>query len=277
MATALPFRSRTRTIDAGPVKLTTPETWTLVPAEKDNVRVLTAIPYTSPTDIVKHTIAYLLVPIPTADLGVGLADLCRRNGHEMDALFTGFQRTGARMLEGANGAIARFDYQGALSTQMGFQPAVAFCGVTLRKIYSLVVTVVSLREVATQHDDDALAVLDALTIDVKEKDPDAERAIAGQWVIPSKTGSSLEYYTFKPDGTYVYHFESSHTGQLRNYLGETTASWGTASQDGDAGRWSVRGDLLVLAGRSGERIQVFTLGDDGRRQTLRIGSATFVR
>jgi hypothetical protein len=55
MSAPLPFRSRTRTIEAGPVKITTPETWTLVPGEKDNVRVLTAIPYTSPTERARRT------------------------------------------------------------------------------------------------------------------------------------------------------------------------------------------------------------------------------
>jgi hypothetical protein len=256
MPTALPFRSRTRAIAAGPVQ---------------------AIPYTSPTDIVKHTITYLLTPIATADLGLSLEESCRKHAFEVDSLFTGFQRTGGRVLEGANGAIVRLDYAGVLGTQMGAQPAVGLCAVTRRRVYSLILTLVSLREVAGQHDDDALALLDALTIDVKEKDPDAERGICGQWVIPSKTGSSLEYYTFEPDGTYVYRFESSHTGHLRNSLGETTASWGTASQDDDAGRWEVRGDLLVLAGRRGERIHVFVLGHDGRRATLRIGAATYVR
>jgi hypothetical protein len=226
---------------------------------------------------VKHTIAYLLVPIPTAQLGLSLDEAVKTHGSQVDALFTGFQRTGSRMSSGAGGPIARFDYAGALQTQIGFQPAVGVCAVTFRKIYSLVLTLVSLREVAGQHDDDALAVLDSLTIDVKDRDPDAERAIVGQWVIPNKTGNSLEYYTFQPDGTFAYHFEASHTGSVRNYLGETTASWGTASQDGDAGRWSVRGDLLVLAGRGGERIHVFALGHDGRRQTLRIGSAQYVR
>jgi hypothetical protein len=120
-------------------------------------------------------------------------------------------------------------------------------------------------------------VLDAITIAVKERDPESERALVGQWVVPTKTGSSWETYTFSPDGTYVYSFESSHTGQIKNYLGELTATWGTANQNGDRGRWQIRGDLLVLFGTRGEQIYVFALGHNGRCPTLKVVSANFIR
>jgi hypothetical protein len=267
-AAPAPTGTRTLTDPTTGSALTVPASWSLIPGQNGNIRFARIIPGYGPTDIVQHEIMLFQTPVPPAELGLTMHERIQRFGADVDRLFGGLTRTGARVLDREHGPIARLDYDG--------QHAVGFAAGTLRASSFLLATVVSLPAVAGQLDEQVLAMLDSAV--VRGLDPAiARQGIVGQWVVPAKGGTSLEIYTFHPDGSYVYHFESSHTGSVKNYLGDTTATWGTAAQDDDAGRWAIQGDCLVLTGRRGSESHLFRLWDEGGKRHLQIGTATFVR
>jgi len=63
---------------------------------------------------------------------------------------------------------------------------------------------------------------------------------AGTWVHTTK--STLTNITLGADGSYSDTYEAGYYGDFKNGLGDSTGSWGAASNKQSAGRWTVRGN-----------------------------------
>ncbi|MFB3827886.1 MAG: SdrD B-like domain-containing protein [Bryobacteraceae bacterium] len=71
-------------------------------------------------------------------------------------------------------------------------------------------------------------------------DPGLMAQFAGSyWGFSGSTERSL---TLCPGGTFSEQSESSYSGTSRDSLGNQTMAWGTASQGGSQGNWSIQGD-----------------------------------
>lgn len=66
-----------------------------------------------------------------------------------------------------------------------------------------------------------------------------QRQIAGIWW--GYSGSTERKIGLCPDGTYRDYTESSYSGQSYNQYGDQTMAWGSASQSGGSGRWTITG------------------------------------
>ena len=82
---------------------------------------------------------------------------------------------------------------------------------------------------------------------------DGGRELVGKWCNAAQFsanaggGSSrMECFELKADGTYTYSREGSMSAYAPGMYG------GTASQSGDAGRWTYRGNQLIAQSRSGQ-------------------------
>lgn len=275
------FKSKTKTLKDPEDKwsLTVPESWTLIPGEKDNVRTLTVNPGLQATDIVKHQIIYWVVPIPPSQVDKGFKERVDEGAAMVDKLFgSGLKREKTEILDAPGGLVARLDYDGTLSNDnVQNIPAVGTCAVTQRKMYYVLLTIVSMKEVAGEHIDDALAMLDSVQVKMKDRDPEAEKAIVGQWIVPSKTGNTWETYAFGADGTYRWHYESSYSGTFKDPGGSQTGAWGTAGQNDEAGKYEVRGDIIFFTSDKGEQGSIYSTWTNATGTWLRVGKTTFKR
>jgi hypothetical protein len=68
---------------------------------------------------------------------------------------------------------------------------------------------------------------------------DLARHFAGTW--SHFTTNTSTWMTFHPDGTYSDEYEASYSGNLTDGAGTQTGNWGAMGQQGDRGRWTVRG------------------------------------
>lgn len=77
---------------------------------------------------------------------------------------------------------------------------------------------------------------------------------AGTWV--TMTRSTQTSVVLAPDGTYAMRYESSYSGQFHSSAGVQTGAWGTARDDVERGRWTVRGTreqgVIVLTSQEGK-------------------------
>lgn len=69
---------------------------------------------------------------------------------------------------------------------------------------------------------------------------DLVRHFSGTWV--SMTKSTMTTITLAPDGSYYYGYEAGYSGGFGNQYGDQTGSWGTAREDTNRGRWTIRGN-----------------------------------
>jgi hypothetical protein len=69
---------------------------------------------------------------------------------------------------------------------------------------------------------------------------DLVQHFAGNW--SNFTSNTSTWICFCPDGTYSEQYESSYSGNFNDGSGNNTGYWGTAGQDSDRGRWTVRGN-----------------------------------
>jgi hypothetical protein len=260
---------------AGSISLKVREGWQMQLGESNAVRFLQIVP-AAPGQQVLHEMTLLLLPILTSQWDLTIEQRVAVGLSDVDALFPGLARNNVSYLDAPGGQMARVDYRGMLRGQF---PAVGMCAATRRKMYMVACTLISVQQAAGQLDGDALEMLNSVEIHVPERNQAAEQALVGQWIVPSKDGSRWETYTFAPGNTYAYRFESSHAGALRNQVGDTTANWGTASQDAEQGSYLVRDDLIYFAPAGGrpERIVPSKMWQDGGKVHLRIGPTTFVR
>lgn len=67
-----------------------------------------------------------------------------------------------------------------------------------------------------------------------------KRDIAGTWW--GYSGSTERKIGLCPDGSYVDFTESGYSGRTYDSGGYQTGAWGTASQSGNRGRWTIQGD-----------------------------------
>jgi hypothetical protein len=79
------------------------------------------------------------------------------------------------------------------------------------------------------------------------------------------------------NGTYKWHYESSHTGSVKDSGGNTTATWGTASQDGETGHYQIRDTFIFFVSKRGEQGLAFRLWVEKGKPHMRIGNTTLVR
>jgi len=70
-------------------------------------------------------------------------------------------------------------------------------------------------------------------------DPNLQRQMAGLWW--GYAGSTERSIGLCADGSYFDSQESSYSGSSSNQYGDQTMAWGSASQGGGQGRWSVSG------------------------------------
>jgi len=70
-------------------------------------------------------------------------------------------------------------------------------------------------------------------------DPNLQRQMAGLWW--GYAGSTERSIGLCGDGSYFDSQESSYSGSSSNQYGDQTMAWGSASQGGGQGRWSVSG------------------------------------
>lgn len=74
------------------------------------------------------------------------------------------------------------------------------------------------------------------------------------------SGSTEVNLTLCPNGLFAEQSEFSASGRMSDSLGTQTGAWGTASQSGSRGNWSIQGDLqqgtIVLAYANGKRTNV---------------------
>ncbi len=66
------------------------------------------------------------------------------------------------------------------------------------------------------------------------------RHFVGKWV--TTTGSTTDNMYLYPDGTYSDYYEASYSGNFSDGSGDVTGNWGTANQESNRGRWTVKGD-----------------------------------
>jgi len=273
------FRSSTKEIKAPDGKYTfkIPEKWTLTGGQDANVRYAVVNPGYGPADVVKHQIVYWQTPVLPADANKGFKDRVEEGARKLELTYPAFKRTKTQVLDAPSGLIGRVDFAGTIANQLGEQKVVALVAVRQIKNYYLAVSVVSLEDAKGEMDDDALAVLDAAVIVIKDRDPEAEKQLVGEWVIPNKKGDTLETYTFNADGTYRWHFEGSWLVKVPDGAGGARAGAAGASAGDESGRYEVRGDTLYFVSDRGEQGSFFKLSSEGGKRHLQIGSADFVR
>lgn len=272
------FKSKTKAWkdDQGKYEATFPETWTAMGAgENDSVKYLALNPDPSQTTV-QAAVTYYMVPVPTSDLDKGFQDRVRDSQAKIDQLFPGFTRDKTEILDAPNGLICRMTYSGQLTNAYGTNDVVVLCAITQRKMWYAAVNVVTTKARAGEFDDDALAALDSIAVHVKDRDTDAEKAIVGQWVVPSKTGNSFEYYQFNADGTYVWHHEWSYTGETTHTDGGYTA-FGVAGQGDEQGRYEIRDDIIFFESKSGEQGALYRTWNENGKVYLKVGKTTFRR
>jgi hypothetical protein len=83
-----------------------------------------------------------------------------------------------------------------------------------------------------------------------------------------------------PGGGFMENSESSYSGSTSDGLGNNTGAWGSASQRGSGGSWSIQGSMqggtLTLAYRGGKRNNVtFRAIDDAG--CYKFGGSTLCR
>lgn len=71
-------------------------------------------------------------------------------------------------------------------------------------------------------------------------DPDLQRRIAGIWW--GYSGSTEREMGLCPDGSYRDYTESGYSGRSYDQYGSQTMAWGSGSQGGGSGRWTVSGN-----------------------------------
>lgn len=70
-------------------------------------------------------------------------------------------------------------------------------------------------------------------------DPNLQRQIAGTWW--GYSGSTERRIGLCPDGSYKDYRESGYSGRSYNQYGSQTMAWGSASQGGGSGSWTING------------------------------------
>ena len=71
-------------------------------------------------------------------------------------------------------------------------------------------------------------------------DPDLQRQIAGLWW--GYSGSTERKIGLCADGTYMDYTESGYSGRSYDQYGSQTMAWGSGSQRGGSGRWTISGN-----------------------------------
>jgi len=71
-------------------------------------------------------------------------------------------------------------------------------------------------------------------------DPNLQRQMAGLWW--GYAGSTERQIGLCADGAYHDSAESSYSGHSNNQYGDETMAWGSASQGGGQGRWTINGN-----------------------------------
>jgi hypothetical protein len=277
------FSTKTRTVKAPSCEITLPESWTLTPGEKDGVAFLSVNPGLQATDVLRQQIVFWVRPLKLAEIESGFKDRVEKGAAGADALFQGsglsMERKKLEIHDAPGGLLARLDYAGTLTNQfVQGQKASGLLAVVQRKMYDVAVTIVTLEGNEKDWTGDALAVLDSTKCFLKDRDAELEKKIAGTWLVPSKTGNTTETYQFMADGTYKWHYESSYTGTLKDPGGFQAGAWGTSSQNDEAGRYEIRGDLIFFVSNRGEQGLRVALGANEKgTATLTIGSKTFLK
>jgi hypothetical protein len=100
---------------------------------------------------------------------------------------------------------------------------------------------------------------DAIARSVRASDTrEAAARLAGGWT--TMNANRQRTIVLRPDGSFTESGESSYSGSLSNSLGETTATWGTSSQQQAGGRWISRGTaqegVLVLTYPDGTAVPI---------------------
>jgi hypothetical protein len=280
------FKSATKEIKDAEGKYTfkVPEKWTLLDSGQDaNARWAAVNPGYGPGDIAKHQIVFWQVPVLPADAAKGFTERVEEGARKLDQLYPTFKRGKTEIFDAPNGLIGRVEYSGNLTNEL-VQNAPVVSSVAVRQVkhYYLAVTILSLKEAAGELDDDALAVLDAAVLVLKDRDREAEKALVGTWVVPTKQkahASSLETYQFNADGTFRWDFEGSVVATYRDPTDSTVirAQASAASVDQEVGRYEIRGDTIYFTSNKGEQGCFYRTWTEGTRRFLQVGRATFVR
>ncbi len=278
------FKSATKEIKDAEGKYTfkVPEKWTILNSGQDaNARWAAVNPGYGPMDTAKHQIVFWQVPVLPADAGKGFKERVEEGARKLDQLYPTFKRGKTEIFDAPNGLIGRVEYSGNLTNEI-VQNAAVVSSVAVRQVkhYYLACTILSLKEAAGELDDDALAVLDAAVLVLKDRDPEAEKRLVGTWVVPSKSTkehSSLETYQFNADGTYRWDFEGSVLVTAKSSDGDYLGHAGAASVDHEQGRYEVRGDTIYFVSNKGEQGCFYRTWADEKRRYLQVGRATFVR
>lgn len=98
-------------------------------------------------------------------------------------------------------------------------------------------------------------------------DPNLQRQIAGLWW--GFSGSTERKLGLCPDGSYADYTESGYSGKSHNQYGNQTMAWGTASQGGGSGRWTINGTTesgtinVVYSNGESATIQYHQINDPG--------------
>jgi hypothetical protein len=90
-------------------------------------------------------------------------------------------------------------------------------------------------------------------------DSELAKQIAGVWW--GYSGSTERKIALCPDGSYQDYRESGYSGTSSDSLGNQTMAWGTASQGGGSGRWSIQGNT--------DQGTITVVYNDGRQTTIR--------
>lgn len=97
--------------------------------------------------------------------------------------------------------------------------------------------------------------------------PSLQRQIAGTWW--GYSGSTERSIGLCADGSYNDYSESSYSGRSADSLGNETMAWGSGSQHGGSGRWTITGDTnsgtIHVTYSNGNRtnIRYSQIGDPG--------------
>lgn len=87
---------------------------------------------------------------------------------------------------------------------------------------------------------------------------DLIKHFAGTWV--NYTRNTETKIILTPDGDYFEYYEASYSGQFHDQYGIQTGDWGTARQDQNRGRWTIRGDQehgqVVITFKDGREVVV---------------------
>ncbi|MGB2906331.1 MAG: hypothetical protein WBB73_04480 [Candidatus Aminicenantaceae bacterium] len=77
----------------------------------------------------------------------------------------------------------------------------------------------------------------------------------GMWA--HATANTLTNFELFADGTFTSTYEAGYSGKFQNDLGHQTGNWGVAGQEGNRGRWTIRGTkeqgALILTWPNGEQ------------------------